>query len=30
MSVLTISHRAKAFDAVMAEAEANMKELMAW
>ena len=28
MSVLTISHRAKAFDAVMAEAEANMKELM--
>lgn len=28
MSVLTISHRAKAFDAVMQEAEANMKELM--
>lgn len=28
MSVLTISHRAKAFDAVMVEAEANMKELM--
>ena len=28
MSVLTVSHRSKAFDAVMAEAEANMKELM--
>lgn len=28
MSVLTISHRAKAFDAVIHEAEANMKELM--
>ena len=28
MSVLEISHRAKAYDAVMAEAEANMKELM--
>ncbi|MBQ1252677.1 MAG: aminotransferase class V-fold PLP-dependent enzyme, partial [Firmicutes bacterium] len=28
MSVLTISHRAKAFDAVIQEAEANMKELM--
>ena len=28
MSVLEISHRAKAFDRVMIEAEANMKELM--
>lgn len=28
MSVLTISHRAKAFDAVIHEAETNMKELM--
>lgn len=28
MSVLEISHRAKAFDAVVAEAEANLKELM--
>ena len=28
MSVLTVSHRSKAFDAVMVEAEANMKELM--
>lgn len=28
MSVLEISHRAKAFDTVMLEAEANMKELM--
>lgn len=28
MSVLTISHRAKAFDDVIHEAEANMKELM--
>ena len=28
MSVLEISHRAKAFDEVVAEAEANMKELM--
>ena len=28
MSVLTVSHRSKAFDAVMVEAESNMKELM--
>lgn len=28
MSVLEISHRAKAYDAVIAEAEANLKELM--
>lgn len=28
MSVLTVSHRAKAFDRVIQEAEANMKELM--